>query len=1037
MWIFNWLLLLFGIPFILTNKRCERSSGCTCYNGNDLEYQCPSENDLNVLLRYSTNPARVVVDGHKALPFLEEENLPKVSLGKVESVKISYCGLPRKSYKTLFDRVNITETKTLIIDNIVPNGEHAVLSSALFEDLEYLEYLRISNNENIIVEDNFLTKVPKLLELNLYNSNMAVNVSALPNLRMLDMSKTKMQDIPSGNFVNLKQLKQLYLFSNNIKTLNQNSFKGADNVEMIELLNNKITQIEDGTFKHMHHLYNISLINNNITSISENTFQSHKSLYSIRLAYNKYLRLLDRAFFSMNNLTLLRLDYCNLKDLPDNTFEGSTNLKEIQLQSNQLETIPLRCFSGLEKLKKLNLGFNKLKDLPNGIFESLNSLEELNLENNALTKISLDLFKNQNRLYSLNLRNNLLSSIDKFAFTTLTNVKELDLSYNKLLLEIDPQFYIGVFSNFKDLVSLNLSHNLMESMDNIPPSVHLKTIDMSYNNIKELSLQNLQNQVFSNKVNFDFSNNNITTIDSKLVDIAITENPDWRIDINLSNNPIDCSCENYEFLKSFPEIQYAGNNFNFIDYDKLKCNDIDFKFIDIPFSKKFIVCPMESVGKTVYNCSEECECFFKPYNSSFIMNCFNKSLTEVPKFKAPEKVRVLNTNYKIENVIVKLEHNNLEESPPKNYGYENITEIYLDNNSIRNISWIPSKLKVLHLDNNYLNSLSSNFIELLNTSIIESLTLDENPWTCDCTTVQLQNYLLANPKKIETNNIRCKNSGFQIIQHRSLCKSQTVTVLATSITLVVLLLIAACLAASYYKWQEPIKVWLYSKNLFLWFVTEEELDKGKIYDVFLSFSSKDDDFVLKSLLPALESEPNPFKVCVHYRDWIPGEHITTQIINSVTDSRRTLVVLSSNFLESNWAKNEFRMAHTQALNDGRARVIVVILGDIEIAKLDDELKAYLRTNTYVKWGDPWFWQKLSYALPHHKAQKNKFSQKHANIMLKIDQKFDMVKTMPQSTPPILTLDTNILPSYPLSFVSDKIKDSCPVETNENCLIIKR
>lgn len=218
-------------------------------------------------------------------------------------------------------------------------------------------------------------------------------------------------------------------------------------------------------------------------------------------------------------------------------------------------------------------------------------------------------------------------------------------------------------------------------------------------------------------------------------------------------------------------------------------------------------------------------------------------------------------------------------------------------------------------------------------------------------------------------------------------------------------------------------------------MTEEEVDKDKRYDVFICFSHKDDDFVRDQLLPELENGPEKYKVCIHYRDWIAGEFIATQIADSVQNSRRTLIVLSRNFLDSVWGKMEFRIAHKQSMAEGRARVIVLVYGDVDLKQdLDEELKAYIKTNTYIKWDDPWFWNRLKYALPHSQKKVKTVTQKQSNILQTLDDKFKLVEPVTlvnQSTPPVLQMDS--LKSNPLSFSVENEKTG-EVDTGLNPLL---
>lgn len=108
-----------------------------------------------------------------------------------------------------------------------------------------------------------------------------------------------------------------------------------------------------------------------------------------------------------------------------------------------------------------------------------------------------------------------------------------------------------------------------------------------------------------------------------------------------------------------------------------------------------------------------------------------------------------------------------------------------------------------------------------------------------------------------------------------------------------------------------------------------------------------------------------YRLCIHERDWLPGHLISWNIVNSVQNSRRTILILSKEFIKSVWFQVEFHTAYYQMLEDKIDRLIVIVRGELPPKhELDKNLAFLLTTKTYLTWGEKWFWERLHYALPH-------------------------------------------------------------------------
>ncbi|XP_029640218.1 uncharacterized protein LOC115215177 isoform X1 [Octopus sinensis] len=147
---------------------------------------------------------------------------------------------------------------------------------------------------------------------------------------------------------------------------------------------------------------------------------------------------------------------------------------------------------------------------------------------------------------------------------------------------------------------------------------------------------------------------------------------------------------------------------------------------------------------------------------------------------------------------------------------------------------------------------------------------------------------------------------------------------------------------------------------------------GKEYDAFISFRSatSDEYWVFNTLFPTLENEMG-FKLCVHFRDFLVGETICNNIINAVEKSRRTILILSPDYVISEWTRMEYQVAHQEMLKK-RQKIIPIIFRDISIQELDKNLSYILKSITYLEWPGTSeqdspklskFWEKLRLTMP--------------------------------------------------------------------------
>ena len=300
-----------------------------------------------------------------------------------------------------------------------------------------------------------------------------------------------------------------------------------------------------------------------------------------------------------------------------------------------------------------------------------------------------------------------------------------------------------------------------------------------------------------------------------------------------------------------------------------------------------------------------------------------------------------------------------------------LTELDVSQNYLRNFSSnldSMSRLQKLNLSLNIITHLPDHVTDALD-RITENSTvvvdLSDNPLQCVCRTLKFVSWM-QNTRVIFHNNrsLLCERSAtspfdINLNEMRNYCneydgRGTLFILVALCLLAITAIAIVIGIVINIKKW--TIRYWLHVAKENCCRRQHLKLDienRQYIYDAFVAYCSRDTTerhWVHFTLVPKLETDYG-LKLCIHHRDFLPGRDIQDNIVDAISNSRKTLLVLSPSFLDSDWCNFEVRMARVNLAEEQRNNIILVLYRSLTIpgARLPRTLMNLLDKSAYAEW----------------------------------------------------------------------------------------
>ena len=667
---------------------------------------------------------------------------------------------------------------------------------------------------------------------------------------------------------------------------------------------------------------------------------------------------------------------CHSKDIPRN-IPPST--KMLTLDGLNLEYIPKFSFSSLRNLTYLTIEGDTISELLNDTFFGLCSLEVLNMIDTNTHIIHQDAFSNLPAIRNISFRNNHDIGFKTFGDSVYSLRNSSTLRYMDLT-KISRSDYVLESSFFRHFLRTKI-----------------ETLILSRNNLAVIRpgfsryIQHIQTLVLSS--------NFLIGEKSALLECVLL----------LQLRRLDVSYQRYDRrhkrdidLKSKTPMQYNSPRGNVVSSIHNVCKDelvlyipprLEFLYFqqlsqDVKLIEKMCIYPKNSLkvldisGSVVEHIAGQlvgllhlevlkirnCQCAIIPLDFFEYfprLQLLDIGLNRLSSFIHADNGSLLDNNPRLTSLDISL--NGLEYLPTRFLkSISQINVLHVAGNDIRTIGGFKElhNLTILNVTDNAISDLGDTDFETLRHLSANrpnlTLFLSRNPITTVSSCCEIYQFIIwskQNEAQIgDLPNYTCLSTNrfmrFNELSESMLKQQCQLSYIDKSFIFVSsplgIVFLAVVVGSLSYRYRWKIR-WVALTSMRILHRNREVDDQTLyVFDAFISFHVDDIKWVKENLIVELE-ENRGLRLCIHHRDFPPSRSIEENIVDAIEASRKTVLVLSSNFVKSNWCHFEVQMARNKLFEKGYDVIVPILLEDFDLNMSSRTLRNILTSNTYLTW----------------------------------------------------------------------------------------